>query len=119
MELKYEFLTDTLEERWQVIFEQAQASGYQIGLYKPEFNSATEVTSLEMHSGPEIFLLTKGEMLLIIRDIQGNPESEEIIKLSPGKPIVVFGYHNGYTPNNGVAFVVEENALQTDIIQRK
>ncbi len=111
---KYKILPHIPDGRWQIIFQQGQAKGYQIGLYAPELCSAKKITHLEIHSGPEIFLLLQGEVSLVIRDTNNDPQSEEIILLQPGIPVLVFGYHNGFSPNQGTALVVEEMALQTN-----
>lgn len=116
---KYRYLTavDESPERWHVIAEEA-GNGYRIGLYRPEYRSAADIKELEKHNRPEIFILSGGSVSLVVRDIHNNPDSEEILTLSEGRPVLINGYHNGFTSDNGVCTVIEAADIETEFAIR-
>lgn len=117
-EIIYQFLENTAEERWRVIFEQAETPGYKIGLYRPEFRRTEEIDWLEQHEGPEIFLLLQGEVTLVLRNSQSDPASEELLPLEISKPVAVFGFHNAFADEDGLCYVVEATGMATRFSQR-
>lgn len=101
-------------ERWIVPF--ADSGHWRVGIYNPEFTSSGEITILEKHSCPELFICRKGRMGLVI----GNGNREKIVVLSDGEAILVTDYHNGFRIDEiGDFLVVERTAFTTEYIDRK
>lgn len=100
-------------ERWQVVFSE-KSEGYRIGLYLPEFTKPEEIQQLEKHNYQEVFLLISGKMGLVIRDEHNNPQTEQIVTLEPGRPVVVAGYHNGFSSDNALCYVFEADNIETE-----
>ena len=100
-------------ERWTVPFSD---EGYwRLGIYNPEFTSPNEITILEKHSCPELFICRKGRMGLIV----GTGEHEKVITLADGEAMLVSDYHNGFRIDEGADFiVVERTAFSTEYIER-
>ena len=89
---------------------------WRTGNYKPEFHSPEEITVLEKHSCPELFLCQRGRMGLLIQSSSG----EEVIELNPGQAILVEDYHNGFIiDRGGFFFVVERTDFTTEFINRE
>jgi hypothetical protein len=105
------FLQST--ERWTVPFSD---DGYwRLGIYNPEFTSQNEITILEKHTCPELFICRKGRMGLII----GTGAQEKVITLADGEAMLVSDYHNGFRIDDGADFiVVERTAFSTEYIER-
>lgn len=107
--------SNTIDERWKIISK--DVGFWQIGIYKPEFNSAQQVNILEKHSCPEFFFCSEGDMGIILYD--EDNKSESIVKLSPGDYITVTSFHNAFClSDNGFFLVSERNSFTTDFITR-
>lgn len=101
-------------ERWTVPF--ADDGHWRLGIYNPEFSSPNEITVLEKHTCPELFICRKGRMGLVI----GSGDKEKVIELSDGEAILVTDYHNGFRIDEfGDFLVVERTAFTTEYIDRK
>ncbi len=101
-------------ERWMVPL--ADSGYWRLGIYNPEFTSPDEITTLEKHSCPELFICRGGRMGLVL----GNADDEKIIELSDGEAILVTEYHNGFRIDQGADFlVVERTSFTTEYIERK
>lgn len=99
--------------RWTVPF--ADSSYWRLGIYNPEFSSPDEITILEKHSCPELFICRKGRMGLVI----GSGNRECIVELSDGEAIMVTDYHNGFRiEESGDFLVVERTVFTTEYIDR-
>jgi len=98
---------------WKVISED---KGYwRIGVYKPEFSSPEDITILEKHSCPELFICTGGKAGLIL--IIDGKESLKI--LEPFQSILVDGFHNGFRIDGSAFFLVaERSSFETEYIDR-
>ena len=96
--------------RWKVVFR--DAGKWILGIYIPEITSREEVKVLERHNAPELFVLVKGKVTLVVAN--GNVIKE--VKMELGKPYVVTGWHNAYRPegSEGVVLVVERDAVKTE-----
>lgn len=101
-------------QRWKVIFEHPSGCGYKLGVYFPEFADKASIDSLEKHSGPELFLLINGTVKILVRDYLGTLASEKELWLQPGQAVLVWGYHNAYSPDRGSLWVLEECAMKTE-----
>ncbi len=101
-------------ERWKVLFE--DPGRWRIGLYRPEFKSLDEISYLEKHDRPELFLLLSGKIVLVVQN-EGMDNVQEI-ELRKDKLYIVEEWHNGYRPGGceGIALVVE--AYDTTTIYR-
>ena len=65
-------------QRWNVLFE--DELHWKFGIYKPEFSSSDEITVLEKHSCPELFICMEGKMGLVVKTEYG----ENVIEMLPG-----------------------------------
>lgn len=103
-------------ERWRVIFRDRDR--WQAGIYVPENTSADEVLVLEKHSGPELFLLLEGRVVLVLSEDGVNVRE---VEMEPGKLYVVEEWHNAYRPGGekGVVLVIEEPNIETEYMVRE
>lgn len=102
------------EGRWHVPV--ADDGYWRSGVYKPEFTSPSEITVLEKHSCPELFICQAGRMGLLT----GSGPDERVLEMEPGEAIFVTGYHNGYSLDpDGYFLVVERTSFTTEYIDRK
>lgn len=98
--------------RWQVVC--GDAGHWRAGIYAPAEARIEDVTELERHDCPELFLLIQGRMTLVLADGTGVRE----LPLEPGRPVLVESPHSAYCPDGphtGVAFVVERDAFLTEL----
>lgn len=98
------------EERWKVVFREGEK--WQVGLYSPENTSLEEIKTLEKHDAPELFMLVRGSMVLVVEE-DGNLRE---VPLEYGKLYIVEEWHNAYRPGGkeGVALVVERPDIKTE-----
>ncbi|ABL77425.1 cupin domain-containing protein [Thermofilum pendens] len=101
-------------ERWTVAYRENDK--WQVGIYIPENASLREVTVLEKHDRPELFVLLEGEITLVVSE-DGSELRE--VKMEPGKLYVVDEWHNAYRPGGrrGVALVVEAPGVETEYME--
>ncbi len=86
---------------------------WRVGYYSPALARAEEVAELERHTCPEVFLLVRGRLTLVVAD---GGELREV-PLAPGVPVCVAAPHSGYCPDGphqGLAVVVERDAFETE-----
>lgn len=105
-------LTPVAAERWQVLC--GDTAHWRVGLYSPNLCSRADVTELERHDCPELFLLLDGRLTLVLSEGGGRVRE---VALDIGKPVLVTSPHNGYCPDGphtGRALVVERDAFQTE-----
>jgi hypothetical protein len=103
-------------KRWQVLC--GDKNHWRIGFYSPGESRNQEVKQLEKHSCVELFMLLSGSQTLIIDDGKGERE----LKLKPMQPVMVRGWHCGYSPqgpHTGVSLVVERDRFSTIYRNRK
>ncbi len=104
-------LLGTAGKTWEVLC--GDEGHWRAGFYSPALTGARECGELELHSCPELFLLVRGRMtLLVLRD----GELREI-PLEEGKPVLVTAPHSGYCPDGphtGTALVVERDTFETE-----
>ena len=100
--------------RWHVPYE--DSGSWRVGVYNPEFNSASEIDVLEKHTCSELFICTGGRMGLLLSE--DGLESEMILK--PNDAVMVTEYHNGFrVDREGFFIVVEQTNFSTEYIDRK
>ena len=101
-------------QRWEIIFE--ENSRWRCGVYVPEHSARSEVKYLERHDAPELFLLIRGRIVLLLskdgRSIVEKPMEE-------GKIYIVEEWHNAYRPGGceGVALVIERMDIKTEYVK--
>ena len=109
----YEVLDlDNKGERWKVHFK--DEGNWLLGVWIPEFSSREEVSYLERHEKPELFLLLKGKIVMLLSEDGKNIKE---VELESGKPLVVYGWHNGYRVGEGEALVVEWDGNTTEYLE--
>ena len=100
--------------RWEVVFEESDR--WRCGIYVPEYSSKNEVKYLERHNAPELFLLVKGMMVLLL-----SKDGKSIVEkpMEEGKIYIVEEWHNAYRPSGceGVALVVERTDIKTEYVK--
>ena len=99
-------------ERWQVVA--GDGGHWRVGMYSPENGRAADVSELERHDCPELFLLLSGRVTLVLSDGAGGSRE---VPLEPGKPVLVESPHSAYCPDGphtGLAFVVERDSFDTE-----
>ena len=104
-------LTVEHKKTWQVLC--GDSNHWRTGIYSPSTSSVDEIQELENHSCPELFLLTEGELTLVIEGKNGLKK----LKLEKGKPVFIDTWHSGYCPKGpytGKAFVVERTEFITE-----
>ena len=100
--------------RWHVPV--ADDGSWRAGVYKPEFTSPDDITILEKHSCPELFVCLNGTMGLIL----GSGTGEKLMILNPNQAVMVTDFHNGYAIDSaGFFMVVERTSFSTEYIDRK
>lgn len=85
---------------------------WRVGLGSPAFDRRDQITELEKHSCPEMFLLLKGNVTMVMDD--GKGERELILK--PMKPVMVSCWHRSYCPDGphtGMVLIVERDDIRT------
>ena len=98
------------KKEWQVLC--GDRNHYRVGFYCPPQSKNSQVKQLEKHDILELFMLIKGSQTLILDDGKGEFE----LKLEPMKPVMVKGWHCGYSPKGpytGVSIVVERDQFST------
>ena len=99
-------------ERWQVLC--GDSGHYRVGAYSPEIGSSAAIGQLEWHDCPELFVLLRGRLTLVLSDGAGKTRE---LALEPDHPVLVTAPHAGYCPDGpftGVALVVERDAFETE-----
>lgn len=95
---------------WQVLC--GDTGHWRVGMYSPAASSAAELAELERHDCPELFLLIRGQVTLLVAE---GAATREIV-LEPGKPVLIEAPHSGFCPggpHTGQAFVVERDSFDT------
>jgi hypothetical protein len=96
-------------QEWEVIFNEGKH--WRIGIYRPKYFAAHEITELEEHSCPESFLLLKGNLVMLHKNKEGLLLET---KLEPMQLITFTEPHAGFSSDGtGVAFVVENAEFET------
>ena len=96
-------------ERWKVIFNDDMK--WRVGIYVPENKSLEEISYLEAHNAPELFLLLKGKVNLVISE---DLQSYKIISMEKYKIYIVNEWHNAFRiGDEGIALVVERSDIAT------
>jgi hypothetical protein len=99
-------------ERWRVLC--GDEGHWRVGIYSPGETSLDDVTELEKHDCPELFLLIEGHVTLVMADGMAGVRE---VPLEPGRPVLVESPHAAYCPDGphtGVAFVVERDSFDTE-----
>lgn len=101
------------DSRWSVIFR--DGGSWRAGLYRPEASGPEEVTVLEKHTCPELFVCLQGRAGLVLKSDAG----ETIIEMAPHQALLVSEHHNGFSIDPGGYFlVIERTAFMTEYIDR-
>ncbi|RLF19176.1 MAG: hypothetical protein DRZ82_06655 [Thermoprotei archaeon] len=97
--------------RWHVVFREDEK--WQCGIYVPENESLEDIKFLELHNAPELFILIKGKINLVLMDESGKVHE---IPMEEGKLYIVQTWHNAYRPNGkeGIALVIERPDISTE-----
>ncbi len=102
------------DSRWSVIFR--DSGFWRAGLYRPETARQEDVSVLEKHTCPELFVCLQGKAGLVLK----NGAAEQIVELAPHQAIMVSEYHNGFVIDpEGYFLVIERTAFTTEYIDRK
>ena len=97
------------DKEWDVIFN--EGSHWRVGIYRPKYRSAAEITELEQHNCPEAFLLLQGNLTMLYRDADGSLREKQ---LQPLELTTFTEPHAGFSADScGVAFVVENVKFDT------
>lgn len=97
------------EKEWEVIFN--EGSHWRIGIYRPKYRSAAEITELEQHTCPEAFLLLQGHLTMLYKEADGTLREKQ---LQPMELTTFTEPHAGFSPDlSGVAYVVENAKFTT------
>jgi len=102
-------------KEWQVLC--GDKNHWRVGFFSPPQSKNNQVKELEKHTCPELFMLIQGSITLIIDPGDGEYE----LVLQPMQPVMVSGWHAGYSPKGpykGVAMVVERDHFSTIYRQR-
>jgi hypothetical protein len=97
--------------RWQVLC--GDSCHWRAGIYSPQETSMKKIKELEKHDCPELFLLLRGRLVIVIADENGLRECE----LEKEKPVLVTSFHSGFCPDgshSGTAFVIERDEFETE-----
>lgn len=100
------------EEVWQVLC--GDDGHWRAGIFSPAQTAASELSELELHDCPELFLLISGALTLVIADHSADALRE--LPLEAGRPVLVSAPHGGFCPDgphSGRAFVVERDRFTT------
>jgi len=101
------------DSRWSVIFR--DGGSWRAGLYRPEASGPEEVTVLEKHTCPELFVCLQGRAGLVLKSDAG----ETIVEMAPHQALLVSEHHNGFAIDPGGYFlVIERTAFTTEYIDR-
>ncbi len=104
------------KERWRVIYKENEK--WQCGIYIPENKSLNEIKFVERHNAPELFMLIKGNVTLVIVDEEGNLKE---IPMKPEEIYIIATWHNAYRPNGkeGIVLVIERPDIKTEYMSLK
>ncbi len=97
--------------RWSVVC--GDPGHWRVGVYSPGESNAEEIDELERHDCPELFVLLRGQLSLMLAD----GDQVRTLALEPGVPVLVTSPHAGFCPNGphtGTALVVERDAFDTE-----
>ncbi len=109
-----ELLSPAEGQVWQVLC--GDKDHWRVGLYSPALTTRAAVTELERHDCPELFLLLRGRLTLVLAAPE-EPSGVRELALELGRPTLISVPHSGYCPDGahqGVAFVVERDAFDTE-----
>lgn len=96
---------------WQVVC--GDAGHWRAGVYSPSLAARAQVQELERHDCPELFVLLRGRLILVV----AGPGGVRELELQQGKPVLISAPHSGYCPDGphtGAAFVVERDSFDTE-----
>jgi hypothetical protein len=82
-------------------------------MYSPGETAPEQLPELERHDCPELFVLTRGNLTLLIAEDGAVRQ----LALQPGVPVLVSSPHAGFCPDGphtGVALVVERDEFDTE-----
>lgn len=100
--------------RWEVIFQ--DPGSWRSGIYRPESRDVAEITELEKHTCPELFICMNGSAGLLIRD----GARENAVTFEPGESLLVSEFHNGFlVDENGYFLVIERTSFTTSYMDRR
>lgn len=97
--------------RWHVVC--GDENHWRAGMYCPAECEPGQITELERHDCPELFLLISGKLTLLVFE-EGQVRQ---LPLPLGQPVLVTAPHAGYCPDGphtGTAFVVERDSFDTE-----
>ncbi len=103
------------ETIWQVVC--GDTDHWRCGFYSPLVSFTEDISELEKHDCPELFLLVEGNVSLLLADESG----ERIQKLQPLQPVLVTCRHAGFCPDGphtGRCIVIERDAFTTTYSKR-
>ena len=106
-----EILTGAAGLRWQVLC--GDRDHWRMGIYSPGKSRRDQIEELERHDCPEIFLLLRGRLTLVL--VEAGQVRE--LALAPEQPALITAPHAGYCPDGahtGAALVIERDAFTTE-----
>lgn len=94
---------------WRVPFR--DKGKWLLGVYRPKFTGRSEISKLEKHAGPELFLFVKGKVNLVVKE-KGRTRD---VALREGEALVTDAWHSGYRPGGGegICLVIEREGNPT------
>jgi len=96
---------------WQVIC--GDTDHWRVGYYSPIATAADQLPELEQHTCPELFVLLRGRLTLLV--VEAGTLRE--LPLEPLVPVLVTSPHSGFCPDgphSGTALVVERDRFSTE-----
>lgn len=99
-------------ERWNVLC--GDSGHWRCGIFSPPESTPSQISELEWHDCPELFLLVRGRVTLVLSDMNGGVTE---LQLEAGRPVLVSSPHSAYCPDgpfSGTCFVVERDEFDTE-----
>lgn len=96
---------------WHVVC--GDSEHWRVGYYSPAASAADQLAELEQHTCPELFVLLRGRLTLLVAEAGALRE----LPLEPQVPLLVTAPHSGFCPDGphgGTALVVERDRFATE-----
>ncbi len=108
MSASYQILPLAMHAFHSMLYDHPGASGFRLRLWQSQGETPEQIGSLFEHSSPRLFYFVD-PCTLIVRDIEGNAMSEEILAISRDTLVAVSGWHNIAAKADHKVLVIEES----------